>query len=180
MEQFDNDNLIHKNKIIAGSYLPAIISFLILVFLDQLTKYIVTHTMALYESIPVIKDVFEIHYIRNPGTAWGLLANKQLLFRCCTILVFIIGITVYIRCVQLSKFRDIRILLVLILAGGMGNFIDRIRYEYVVDFLYFKLINFPIFNIADCYVTVGFILLLLIVFFKYKEEDFEDLFSKKR
>ena len=172
MEQFDNDNLIHKNKIIAGSYLPAIISFLILVFLDQLTKYIVTHTMALYESIPVIKDVFEIHYIRNPGTAWGLLANKQLLFRCCTILVFIIGITVYIRCVQLSKFRDIRILLVLILAGGMGNFIDRIMWHYVIDFIYFKWINFPVFNVADIYVCISALLIIYCLLFKYKDEEF--------
>jgi signal peptidase II len=180
MEQLDNHNSIHKNKMIAGSVLPAIISFLILVFLDQFTKYLVDHKMALYDAIPVIENVFEIHYIRNPGTAWGLLANRQTLFIICTILVFIIGITIYCRCAKLGKYKDIQALLVMIIAGGMGNFIDRIRYQYVIDFLYFKLINFPVFNVADCYVTVGFILLILVVLFKYKEEDFEDIFKTKR
>ena len=180
MEQFEHDNIIHKNKMIAGSILPAIISFLVLVFIDQWTKYIVDYKMELYESIPVIENVFEIHYIRNPGTAWGLLANKQLLFTICTVIIFVVGIAIYIRCARLSKYGDVRALIILILAGGMGNFIDRIRYQYVIDFLYFKLIHFPVFNVADCYVTVGFILLLLLIFFKYKEEDFEDLFGKKR
>lgn len=180
MEQLDNNSSVHKNTMIAGSFLPAIISFLILVFCDQLTKYFVIHNLELNESIPIIKGVFEICYIRNPGTAWGLLANKQFLFAISTIIIFIIGITAYIRCVKLSKYKDIRILLIYILAGGMGNFIDRIRYQYVIDFLYFKLIDFPIFNVADCYVTIGFFLLLFIVFFKYKENDFEDLFNGKR
>ncbi len=180
MEQLEHPETIHKNKTIAGRFLPAIVSFLVLVFLDQSVKYMVVQNMDLYESIPIIKGVFEIHYIQNPGAAWGLLANRQLLFTVCTAIVFIIGCYVYYKCVQLDKYKDIRILLILILAGGLGNFIDRIRYKYVIDFLYFKWIDFPVFNIADCYVTVGFILLLLIVFFKYKEEDFEDLFSGKR
>lgn len=180
MEQLEKHKFIHKNKTIAGRFLPAIISFLVLVLIDQLSKYIVAQNMTLYESIPIIKGVFEIHYIQNPGTAWGLLPNKQLLFSACTVIIFIIGFTIYYKCVQLEKYADIRILLIVILAGGLGNFIDRIRYKYVIDFLYFKLINFPVFNIADCYVTVGFILLLLIVFFKYKEEDFEDIFTRKR
>lgn len=180
MEQLDNNKLVHKNKMIAGSFLPAIISFLVLVFIDQLTKYIIVHNMALYESIPIVKNVFEIFYIRNPGTAWGLLANKQFLFAISTVIIFIVGTIVYIRCVRLSKYKDIRILLIFILAGGMGNFIDRIRYKYVIDFLYFKLIDFPVFNVADCYVTIGFISLIFIILFKYKENDFEDLFSGKR
>lgn len=180
MKQLENHKLIHKNKMIAERNLSAIISFLVLVSIDQLTKYIVIQNMALYESVPLIKGVFEIHYIQNPGAAWGMFANRRLLFTVCTVIIFVIGITVYYKCIQLEKYNDIRILLIFILAGGLGNFIDRMRYEYVIDFLYFKLINFPVFNIADCYVTVGFILLLLIVFFKYKEEDFEDLFSQKR
>lgn len=180
MEQVDNNKLFHKNKMIAGSFLPAIISFLVLVFIDQLTKYIIVHNMALYESIPIVKDVFEIFYIRNPGTAWGLLANKQFLFAISTLIIFIFGTIVYGRCIRLSKYKDIRIMLIFILAGGMGNFIDRIRFKYVIDFLYFKLIDFPVFNVADCYVTIGFISLVFIILFKYRENDFEDLFSRKR
>lgn len=179
MEHSENNNLIHKKNLIAGSFLPAIISFLILVFIDQLTKYIVDHSMELYDSIPIIKDVFEIHYIRNSGAAWGMFENKQILFYICTVIVFVIGCLFYIRCAKLGKYRDIQMLLVLILSGAAGNFIDRLRFQYVIDFLYFKLINFPVFNIADCYVTIGFFVMILLLFFKYKEEDLEILMKSK-
>lgn len=179
MEHSENNNLIHKKNLIAGSFLPAIISFLIFVFIDQLTKYIVDHNMDLYDSIPIIKDVFEIHYIRNSGAAWGMFENKQILFYICTLFVLVIGCLFYVRCAKLGKYRDIQILLVLILSGAVGNFIDRLRFQYVIDFLYFKLINFPVFNIADCYVTIGFFVMILLLFFKYKEEDLEILMKSK-
>lgn len=180
MEHSEKDNLLHKKKLIAGNVLPAIISFLILVFLDQLTKYLIDHNMDLYDSIPIINNIFEIHYIRNPGAAWGMLADKQILFYICTILVMIIGCLFYIRCAKTGKYRDIQVVLVLILSGAAGNFIDRLHFQYVIDFLYFKLIDFPVFNIADCYVTIGFFLMVILFFFKYKEEDLENLMSLKK
>lgn len=170
-----NDSNINKKRVVAGTYLSAVISFLILVLLDQLTKYLIDHNMKLYDSIPVIKDVFEIHYIRNPGAAWGIFKDQQIFFYICFILVFIIGWMLYIRCVKTGRFKDIQILLILIISGGAGNFIDRIRFQYVIDFLYFKLIDFPVFNIADCYVTIGFFLMIFLLIFKYKEEDIEEL-----
>lgn len=175
MKHLDN-NLLHKGNVIAGSVLPAIISFLILVSLDQITKYIIMQNMGLYDSIPVIQNVFEIYYIRNTGAAWGILADKQVLFYICTIIVIILGCMCYVRCSKFDrKYCDIRVVLILILSGAVGNFIDRIRFQYVIDFLYFKLIDFPVFNIADCYVTIGFFLMIILLFFKYKEEDLEDL-----
>ena len=65
----------------------------------------------------------------------------------------------------------------LLAAGALGNLFDRLRLDYVVDFFYFELINFPIFNVADIYVTCGMVLLILLGFFYYKEDDFEQLFS---
>lgn len=181
MEQFKHikseqaDNQISPHQKIAGRFLPAIISFLILVLIDQITKYIVDCKMNLNDSIPVIKNVFEICYIRNPGAAWGMFANKQMLFYISTVIVLVLGIGFYIRCAKTGYFRDIQIFIVLILAGAVGNFIDRIRFQYVIDFFYFKLIDFPVFNVADCYVTIGFICLIFLIFFKYKEEDLEKL-----
>ncbi|MCM1158956.1 MAG: signal peptidase II [Bacteroidales bacterium] len=172
-----NNHINGEKKLIAGKILPAILSFLVLVSLDQFTKYLVDHHMALYDSIPLVKDLFELHYIRNYGAAWGLLQNKQLLFYLCTVFVCIAGIFLYIRCSKLQAYQDIQLLIVLILSGAVGNFIDRIRFKYVIDFLYFKLIDFPVFNIADCYVTIGFILMIILLFFKYGEEDLEKLLS---
>lgn len=174
----DNVNKVSKfitGKKSAGCYLPAFLSFLILVFLDQLVKYIVDRNMELYSSIPVIKDIFEIRYIRNTGAAFGLLADKQIIFYICTVIVLIFGVLFYIRCVKRNMFKDIRRVIVLILSGAVGNLIDRLRFQYVIDFFYFKLIDFPVFNIADCYVTIGFIFLIILMLFKYKDEDFEKL-----
>lgn len=180
MSENVNNKLIPTNKMIAGRILPAIISFMVLVFLDQFSKTLIVNRLGLGESIPIIENVFELHYIRNTGTAWGLLADKQILFAITTIIVFVVCIYFYIKIVRLNSFRDLRVIIVLLLAGGMGNFIDRLRFKYVIDFLYFKLIDFPVFNVADCYVTVSFFVLILIVFFKYKEEDFNEIFESKR
>lgn len=171
----DNENNLNIRRKIVGNYLPAILLFCVLVGIDQFAKYLVYSKMELYSSIVVWKDVFEINYIQNAGAAWGLFENKQILFIICSFVVLIMGIWVYIKCINKNIFKDIRILIILILAGAAGNMIDRIRFQYVVDFLYFKLINFPVFNIADCYVTVGFVLLLILIIFKYKDEDFEKL-----
>lgn len=180
MRQAEENNLMYHNKMVAGKLFLAIISFLILVFLDQYTKYLIVQNMNLFDSIPVIKDVFEIHYIQNTGTAWGLLAGKQFIMIICSCFVFFIGLIMMVRCIKIEKYKELQVLIVLVLAGGIGNFIDRIRLGYVIDFLYFKLINFPVFNVADCYVTVALFVLLFLFFFKYKEEDLDYLFHFKR
>ena len=73
-----------------------------------------------------------------------------------------------------------RLVAVFLAAGAVGNLIDRMRYSYVVDFLYFKLIDFPVFNVADCYVTVGAVLLAVLILFVYKEEELGFLSLKRQ
>ena len=163
---------------IAGRYLSAIISVFILTIIDQITKYLVINNIELNDSIPLIDNVFELHYIRNAGAAWGVMQNKQLFFYLTTVFVFIFLIIIYLKLARSDRFKDLRILSVIILSGALGNFIDRVRLKYVIDFLYFKLINFPVFNVADIYVTTGFILLIFLLFFKYREEDFDLILRK--
>ncbi len=178
-----NTNTNHSSSIskrkIAGNYLLAILSFVVLVTIDQVSKYYIISTMKLQDSIPVIKDVFEIHYIQNRGAAWGLFENQQFAFILCTVLAFIVGVVFYTRCVKANRFKVLQAMVVLILSGALGNCIDRVRFQYVIDFFYFKLINFPVFNIADCYVTIGFFVTMLLILFVYKEEDLEILSQKK-
>lgn len=172
----NNTNVqMNTKQKIAGCYLPAILLFILLLFLDQLTKYIVYTKMNLYDSIKLWDGVFHFTYIQNKGAAWGMFEEKQIIFVIFAIIVLVLGIIFYIRCVNRNIFKDIRFLTILILAGAIGNMIDRIRFHYVVDFLYFKLIDFPVFNVADCYVTIGFFTLIYLVLFKYKDEDFEKL-----
>ena len=78
------------------------------------------------------------------------------------------------------RYLVLRILAVLIVAGAIGNFIDRLRLGYVVDFFYFCLIDFPIFNVADIYVTVSTFVLLFVMFFYYKEEDLDRIFRGRK
>ena len=89
-------------------------------------------------------------------------------------------IYLYVRIPFKRKFRVLRILMVLIAAGAVGNFIDRVTQHYVVDFFYFEWINFPVFNVADIYVTCATILLVLVILFRFRDEDVGEILSSIR
>ena len=80
---------------------------------------------------------------------------------------------------QYKRLRAMKIILMFVAAGAVGNLIDRIRLGYVIDFLYFELIDFPVFNVADCYITVSMFVILLLVIFFYKDEDYNLIWPKK-
>ena len=170
----DHNNAISNNKI-AGKIIPAIISVIILVSFDQIAKNIVDNHLSLYDSIDVIPDILQIYYIRNSGAAWGILQNMQILFYIITSICLIFLLYTYIKLSINNCFKILRILIIFLFSGALGNFIDRIRFQYVIDFIYFKLINFPVFNIADCYVTVSVFIILFLFIFIYKEDDFNNI-----
>ena len=157
-------------------YIKPIIAMIILVAIDQLTKYIITANYAIGGGFSVIKDVFEIRYLRNEGAAWGMLQGKRVIFLIITAIVLIFGAYVYYKLINTDKhYNAIKVLLVFFLSGAIGNMIDRLLNGYVVDFLYIKLINFPIFNVADCYVTMSLIVLIILLFTVYKHDDLESM-----
>ncbi|MDR6224771.1 signal peptidase II [Desmospora profundinema] len=129
----------------------SITAFILL--LDQVTKWFVLHRMSLYESIPLWDDVFHITSHRNRGAAFGILQDQQWLFITVTIAV-VVGIIVYL--IRLKGRQPLMSWsLALILGGAIGNLIDRVRMGEVVDFLDFRLIHYPIFNVADSAIVVG-------------------------
>lgn len=156
-------------------HIISIISFLILVFLDQITKCFAVLKLKDKEPFVIIKDVFELHYLENRGAAFGMLQGKQIFLLLLTAVFLLFMCYVFYKMPSGKKYIPLRIVGVMILAGAVGNMIDRVRMQYVVDFLYFKLIDFPIFNIADCYVTVAAFSLFFLILFYYKDEDFEFL-----
>lgn len=160
-------------------YLLPIIIVGILTALDQLTKFIVVSNFKLNESKPVIKDVFSLTYIRNEGIAWGLLQGKRYFFLVITVIVLMICFYVYHRIHDMDRFKPLRVCIIFVVAGSLGNMIDRIKLGYVIDFFDFELINFPVFNVADIYVTVTMIIMLVLIGFVYKEEDFDVIFTSK-
>ncbi len=164
---------MNKNKYL----ITDIVMICILVVIDQLSKLWAVSTLKDREGIELIKGVIKLYYLPNgnTGAAFGMLSGHRMLFLFIALIVVLLIIYILFRIPVVSKYRALRILLVFIAAGGVGNMIDRFRLSYVIDFIYFYLINFPIFNVADCYVTVATILTSLLILFKYKEEDFKEL-----
>ena len=147
---------------------------LTVVVLDQLTKWLVTGSMRLHESIPVIPDLFSLTYIRNSGAAFGILAGSHAGFRLVffaltSVLALVLLGTIYVRLSPADWVGQVSV--ASIFGGAVGNLIDRIRAGEVIDFLDFSLLghHWPAFNVADAAITVG-VCLLIGHFFTQKPE----------
>ena len=142
-----------------------------LTLIDQLTKMLAYEKLYNKEPVSIIKDVLELVYVENRGAAFGILQNQQILFYVLTVIVFIV-IFVYIYKINFTyHYIPFFIFLIFIFSGAVGNFIDRVKNKYVIDFIYFKPIDFPVFNFADICITIGCILLIFSLIFVYRGED---------
>lgn len=172
-----------------------------MVALDQITKYLAAAFLKDKKPVALIKDVFELQYLENRSAAFGMdpisllhkifnfqafnenpdlfLQVKMIFFVILTIAVVAFFVVIFTRVPEKKRFWLMDAVLVLFISGAIGNFIDRVTNQYVIDFFYFKLINFPIFNVADIYVTVAAFAMIFLVLFYYKEADFEEVFPAK-
>ncbi len=129
------------------------------VILDFITKRIAVMKLKPVRSIPIIDRVFNLTYVENRGAAFGILQNKQWLFIVLSVIILIFLVFIYRNIKRRTLWLKIGV--ALIFGGAIGNFIDRLFIGYVVDFLDFCLINFPVFNVADIAVCVGAGLILI-------------------
>ena len=147
-------------KFLKSKWAPLIVTALA-VLLDQITKALAVSYLKPISTLPLWDGVFHLTYRINYGAAWSLFADTPWVFMTVSSIA-IVGILVY-------YFWDkkltpaVRYPLCMILGGGIGNMIDRIFVGYVVDFLDARIINFPVFNVADCFVTVGAFLLFFVL-----------------
>lgn len=162
-----------------GKWLVLIVGILILTALDQLTKHLAMFYLKGKESVSIIKNVFELTYVENRGAAFGILQNHREFFLILTAVALIAMAWVYWKIPAKKKYTPLSVILLVLMAGAIGNMIDRGLQGYVVDFFYFKLIDFPVFNVADIYVTVSCFVAVILLLFAYKETDFEEIFSKE-
>ena len=123
-----------------------------LITLDQYTKYLAVIHLKDKPAFNILSGVLELNYLENQGAA------------------FVVGYVLY-KMPDKKKYTKLHFLFSLIVAGSIGNMIDRIRYDYVVDFIYFVRLNFPIFNVAYIYVSVSAVVLIILLLFVYKEKD---------
>lgn len=151
------------------------------IFLDQYTKYLAVLHLKGQQAIALIPGVLELRYLENHGAAFGVLQGRQLFFFLITTVILILLLYVVFRMPFTAKYRVLHILAGFIMAGAVGNLLDRLRLNYVVDFIYFRLIDFPIFNVADIFVSVTCVIGVLIVLFgHFEDNDFDFLNPRKR
>ena len=141
---------------------------LFLILIDQLTKWVVVQTMTIAQSIEVIPGWLYWTSYRNKGAAWGMLEGQMYFFFAITLLV-IVGL-IYFLHKEVNGYRLLGYSVGLLLAGAIGNFIDRLFRGEVVDFIdtYPFGYNFPIFNVADMALTFGVIFMIIAVLFEEK------------
>ncbi|MDO4605524.1 MAG: signal peptidase II [Helcococcus sp.] len=148
-----------------------VILFLVLVFIDQFTKYLAIANIKGKEEIVIIEKWLHLTYVENSGAAFGIFQNATILFTVLTIII-VFGIMWYMLKESNNVGIFFKLPLVMIMAGAIGNLIDRIRLGYVVDFIHSPLggiYNFPVFNFADIYVTCSAIFLIIYLLFNEKK-----------
>lgn len=160
-------------------YIKAIVSIIVLTAIDQITKFLAVRYLMEGGPIVLIDGVFELRYLENRGSAFGLMQNQRIFFIIITIIIVGIFVWLYCKLPDNRRMRWMHLICIGIITGALGNFIDRFINGYVVDFFYFKLINFPIFNVADIYVTVSAAVLIVLGVFYYKEDDYKFLTVRK-
>ena len=145
------------------------IGLILLLALDQLTKYLAYTVLKGSGPVVLFPGVFEFRYLENQGAAFGMMENMQWIFILFALVISAAAFWIYLRMPVERRLLPLRILCVTLTAGALGNMIDRILHHFVIDFLYFSLIEFPIFNVADIYVCVSTgIFLLLLLFYSVR------------
>lgn len=146
---------------------------------DQYTKKLAVDHLMGKEPIVWISGVFELLYTENRGAAFGMMQGMQVLFFLIAAAVLIASAWIMWRLpgFQAAKYTPFKICVACIASGAIGNMIDRLGKGYVVDFLYFRLIDFPVFNVADIFVTCATGVMILLLLFYYKDEELEQLLA---
>ena len=159
-----------------GKKAKSVVIFFVLLLIDQFTKLWAVKILKPIGSIKIIHNVLEIYYVENRGAAFGIMQNKQWFFLIITLAVLVGLLWISGKIPEEKHFIPLKACLYFVGAGAVGNMIDRVFRKYVVDFIYFSLINFPVFNVADIYVVVACILFILLMLFYYKEAELGQIF----
>ena len=166
-------NTLLKRYGLFGLLTAALIAF------DQWTKSLAYNSLRVNGPVVLIEGVFEFFYHENRGAAFGILQGQKWFFLVVAAAVVAVVMLFLAKMPANKRYYPLFGCAVLLVSGALGNVIDRLTLGFVVDFLYFKLINFPVFNVADCYVVVAAGCMILLTGFFYKDEELDFLSAKE-
>ena len=151
------------------SMIMALLAVIAMVLVDQVVKYWAITVLAPVGSLPLIPGIVQLTYVENRGAAFSILENQIWLF----VLLAVITLCVIVYALKKKYIQNTwgKFSLLLVCAGAIGNVIDRVLHHFVVDMIQVTFIHFPVFNIADIYVTVGVVLFSIYYIFQHKEVD---------
>ena len=155
-----------------------ICAILLMIAADQAVKYWAFTSLQAQQTIPLINGVFHLTYIENRGAAFSLFAqfDSRWIF---VVLAIVITVAIFIAIYRNMLQNQLGCWsLILVAAGALGNAIDRVARGFVVDMFDFRLIHFPVFNVADCYVVISAVLAVLLIIFYYDDNDLDRILKK--
>ena len=146
---------------------------ILLLAFDQYTKRLAVRLLKDQAPIVIWKNVFQLEYLENRGSAFGLFQNRKIFLLVVGFLFMGFVLYLLVKLPTKKRFLALHVLLGCLMAGGIGNMIDRFVQGYVVDFFYFIFIHFPIFNVADIYIVVAAFVIAFLFFFVYRDEEMD-------
>lgn len=153
------------------SLLPIIVT-IVLILLDQGTKLWALASLKPVGNLTLVEGFMDLTFVENRGVAFGMFAGQRWLILLLTGVIAAVLLYFYCTMPKTKEYAGVRIALLFVLAGAIGNIIDRVFRGYVVDFFEFTFFDWPVFNVADIYVVGGVILLVFLILFVIKDEDF--------
>ena len=142
---------------------------ILLIVADQFSKFLTVKYLKPISTVNIIDGIFSFTYVENKGAAFGILQNARWVFIVATIVAIIV--MVWYKLKYKPQGKVVNISMCLLLSGAIGNMIDRLLLGYVVDMFEVTFIDYPVFNVADCFVVIGAILLCIYILFIYKEPE---------
>ena len=153
---------------------------ILLVAIDRISKVLVVQNLQGKENLVIIKNIFELEFLANSGAAFSSFLGKRGFLITISTVIMLFCIFEFLRIPATKRYTGLRITFLLLVSGAIGNLIDRALTGFVVDFFYFVPINFPRFNVADVYITVAMVMLIVQFIFIYKDEETDFLFKFKK
>lgn len=148
-----------------------IIAGIVLILLDQGTKLWALTSLKPIHSMTLVEGFMDLTFVENRGVAFGMFSGQRWFILLLTAVITVVLVCFYRSLPRKKEYRAVRVSILLILSGAVGNIIDRLFRGYVVDFFEFTFFEWPVFNVADIYVVAGVILLAFLLIFVIKDED---------